>query len=134
MRTTWKKEKRKCKEKKGQECLTDSDETLNEASMVNWPSSILNPLTLNLITFTALLSSFGNDHKTLVSQWKWRQNNNSNNNQTSVYTWETSIVWKKSPKDIKSLSPSFVLFDPNIVIVLYTSFHLPTTFKIKIVP
>lgn len=40
------------------------------------------------------------------------------------------MVWKKSPKVIKSLNPSFVLFDPKIVIVLYISFQQPPTFEL----
>lgn len=39
------------------------------------------------------------------------------------------MVWKKSPKEMKSLNPSFVLFDPKIVIVLNTSFQDPATFQ-----
>lgn len=40
------------------------------------------------------------------------------------------MICKNSPKLIKSLSPSLVLFEPNIVIVLYMSFQHPLTFPI----
>lgn len=40
------------------------------------------------------------------------------------------MVCKKSPKEMKSLKPSFVLFEPKIVIVLYTSFQHPATFQL----